>query len=84
MVIFVVTKDGFRELEVIIKTGFYPVWVGANVLSEHELGRYRNMDLDITNFSYEIDPADSEALTDALATIAEHHPGERVWLEYRP
>lgn len=41
MIIFVVTKEGFRELEPIIKTGKYPVWIGDNVLSEPELDRYR-------------------------------------------
>jgi len=84
MIIFAVTKEGFRELEPVIKTAKYPVWVGGNVLSESELDRYREMDIDITNFSYEIDPANDEELDGALATIAEHHPEERVWLECRP
>ncbi|MBT1065494.1 hypothetical protein KJY73_18045 [Bowmanella sp. Y26] len=84
MIIFAVTKEGFRELEAVIVTGKYPVWIGSNVLSESELASYREMDLDITNFSYEIDPANNEELDDALATIAEHHPNERVWLECRP
>ncbi|MFK8012019.1 MAG: hypothetical protein AB8B80_08275 [Marinicellaceae bacterium] len=84
MIIFAVTKEGFRELEPVIKTGKYPLWVGGSVLSESELGRYREMDIDITNFSYEIDPASDEELDDALATIAEHHPKERIWLECRP
>ncbi len=84
MIIFAVTKKGFQELESVITTGKYPVWIGSNVLSESELASYRKMDLDITNFSYEIDPANNEELDDALATIAEHHPNERVWLECRP
>jgi len=84
MIIFAVTKEGFRELEAVILTGKYPVWIGSNVLSESELAIYREMDLDITNFSYEIDPANNEVLDDALATIAEHHPNERIWLECRP
>jgi hypothetical protein len=83
MIIFAVTKEGFRELEPVIKTGKYPVWVGGNVLSESELDRYREMDIDITNFSYEIDPANDEELDDALVTIAEHYPKQRVWLECR-
>ena len=84
MIIFAVTKEGFRELEAVIVTGKYPIWIGGKVLSESELASYREMDLDITNFSYEIDPANYEVLDDALATVAEHHPNERVWLECRP
>ncbi|WP_020413314.1 hypothetical protein [Microbulbifer variabilis] len=84
MVIFATTKEGFRELETVIKTGKYLVWIGCNVLSASELDSYREMKLDITNFSYEIDPVNEEELNEALATIAEHHPGERVWLECRP
>ncbi|WP_428241541.1 hypothetical protein [Gynuella sp.] len=84
MIIFAVTKNGFLELETVIKSGLYPVWVGANVLSEEELSNYREMDIDITNFSYEIDPSNDEELDDALITVAEHHPGERVWLECKP
>lgn len=84
MVIFAVTKEGFRELEPVIKTGKYSVWTGGNVLNESELRSYREMDLDITNFNYEIDPAKDEELDNALATIAEHHPGQRVWLECKP
>jgi len=30
-----------------------------------------------------IDPANDEELDDALVTIEEHHPKERVWLECR-
>ena len=84
MVIFAVTKEGFREFESVIKTGKYPVWIGGDVLNESELDSYRKMDLDITSFSYQIDPSNDEELDDALTTIAEHHPGERVWLECRP
>lgn len=84
MIIFAVTKEGFRELEVVIRTGKYPVWIGGNILSESEIDSYRELDLDITNFSHKIDPANDEELDDALTTIAEHHPDERVWLECRP
>lgn len=84
MVIFVVTRKGFKELEPIIKSGKYPVWVGEGVLTETEIDEVRNMEVDLTNFSYEINPEDDEALDSALSTIAEHHPNQRVWLECKP
>jgi hypothetical protein len=83
MIIFAVTKEGFQELEPVIKTGKYPVWIGGNVLSESELDRYREMDINITSFRYVIDPANDEELDDALVTIEEHHPKERICLECR-
>ena len=81
MVIFAVTRNGYVELEPIIKSALYPVWVGGGVLNEQELDSLRSIDIDLTNFNYVIDPGDDSALDEALATIAEHHPNERVWIE---
>lgn len=84
MIIFAVTKEGFLELEPVIRTGSYHIWIGNNVLSDSELDSYRKMGVDITNFNYAIAPENKDELDGALETIAEHHPGERVWLECRP
>ncbi|MBB3060610.1 hypothetical protein [Microbulbifer rhizosphaerae] len=84
MIIFSVTRKGFKELEPIIKSGKYPVWIGGNVLSEEEVEAVRDENVSLTNFSYQIYPTDKEALEEALCTIAEHHPKERVWCECQP
>ncbi|WHI52368.1 hypothetical protein P3339_06185 [Microbulbifer sp. MLAF003] len=84
MVIFAVTRSGYTELEQIIRSALYPVWVGDGVLNEQEIDSLRSSDIDLTNFNYAIDPSDDSALDEALATIAEHHPNERVWLECLP
>jgi hypothetical protein len=84
MVIFAVTRKGYLELEPIIKSALYPVWVGGDVLNEQELDSLRSSNIDLTNFSYTIAPCDDRALDEALITIAEHHPNERVWLECLP
>ncbi len=84
MVIFVLSKEGFKELENIIHTGKYPVWVGGGVLSDIEISTVREKGVDLTGFSYLINPTDDETIKEVLEIIAEHHPGERVWLEYQP
>lgn len=84
MVIFALTRKGFEELESIIKSGDYPVWIGSNVLSGEEIEELRASNIPVTNFTYQIDPVDKEALLEALCTIAEHHPDERVWCECQP
>lgn len=81
MIIFAVTKEGFLDLEPVIKSAKCPVWVGGSVLTEEELVSYRVLGVDITNFNYVIDPGNNKELDGALVTISEHHPDERVWLE---
>ena len=61
MVIFVITREGFEELEEIIKTAQYPVWISANVLSKEELESVRLLGVEITNFTYEISLQDKHA-----------------------
>lgn len=84
MVVFVITREGYLELEQIIKTFNYPVWVGAGVLTTNECANLRSSGLDLTDFSYSINPNDIETILGALDTIAIHHPGHRIWLEYQP
>jgi hypothetical protein len=57
------------------------VWVGYGVLSESELAGLRSNGMEITNFTYSIDPSDHEKVLDAISVIEEHHPGERIWVE---
>lgn len=84
MVVFAITREGYLELEPIIKTLNYPVWVGAGVLSNSELAELRSLGLDLTNFSYSIEPNDMETILGALADISVHYPGHRIWLECQP
>lgn len=81
MVIFVITKDGYLELEPIIKTAKYPVWIGADILSSNEIANLRKDGVNLTDFSYSIEPSDFETIQDALGDISLHHPGHRIWLE---
>ncbi len=84
MVIFVITREGYLELESIIKTTKYPVWVSAGVLSSGELAQLREEGVFLTNFVYSIEPNDIVTINSALESISLHHPGHRVWLECTP
>lgn len=81
MVIFALTRSGFDEMEPTARERRAALWVNAGVLSDGEAARLRQDGLDLTVFAHAIDPADGDALESALATIAEHHPEERIWLE---
>jgi len=82
MVIFVATREGFKELELIILTGEYAVWIGDEVLLDKELDLIRDAGVYATNFLYVIDLNNQEVVNTALEYIALHHPDERVWLEW--
>ena len=84
MVIFAGTREGFKELEPIIRSGKYPVWIGAGVLIDDEINEIRNLGVQLTNFLYAIDLGNSEVVKETLESIALHHPNERVWLEVIP
>lgn len=82
MVIFVITKNGFNEIEDFIKNYQSPVWVGDGVLSVNELDELRKSGLDITNFNYQIDKENEDEILGAIETIKEHHPGHSIWTEH--
>lgn len=84
MIIFASTKKGYSELESLVLSSKYPVWIGKGVLSDEEMSLVREKGVNLTHFNHEIDVRNELELRGALQTIAEHHPGERVWLECQP
>lgn len=81
MVIFITTRNGYEEIKPLIFSQQYPVWVGDGVLSQEELDAIRMSGVELTHFSYSINPENSDQVEAALNTISDHHPGQRVWLE---
>jgi hypothetical protein len=57
------------------------LWLSAGLLTAEELSRSRDRGIKVTDFAHEIRSDDLDALTDAVSTIKEHHPGESVWIE---
>jgi len=84
MVILIATRNGYDELKPIIFSGMYPVWVGADVLSQEEIDAIRELGVYLTNFCYSINVENFYEIEGAVNTINQHHPDERVWLEWLP
>lgn len=79
MVYLALTPQGFRELLDASEDANTPVWCSADALSEAEFERLERGN--ITRFTYSLADANMATIQDALATIEEHHPGERIWVE---
>lgn len=83
MVILILTKEGFSELGYFAGESKCPIWLNHGVLSQTEIDSFRKKGFNITNFYHEILLDDYEALKEALCTISEHHPDERIWVEFQ-
>jgi hypothetical protein len=83
MVIFVLTKVGFSDVSALAKEGNIPLWLNQGVLTQTEIDALRAIGLDVTDFTYKIDPKNEVQISEAIHTISEHHPGERIWVEFQ-
>lgn len=81
MVFFALTKAGFDEVETFIRNTECAVWINAGVLTELEQSAMRQEGVELTAFFDRIDSSNQVAIDEAVVTIAQHHPGERVWME---
>lgn len=61
--------------------GSAAVWVNEGVLSPEEMASLRRDGVDLTSISHPLDTGDPDWLVGVLATIVEHHPGQRIWVE---
>jgi hypothetical protein len=79
MVFLAISKEGLAEALQLVGPVGDAVWCGSNAISEDE-DRSR-ADSNLSRFVYPIDGSDGAAIADAMQTIEEHHPGERIWVE---
>lgn len=84
MVFLAITPIGLQQALRMSHVEVTHIWCGANCLPqvkfdevEFDQGSYQSL----TRLDYELSQADKAALADALDSIAEHHPGEIVWIE---
>ena len=57
------------------------IWCGSDLVTEQEHANLLAHGVDITRLSYALQNADVKLIRRAVDTIAEHHPGEPVWIE---
>ena len=79
MVYLALTPQGLRDILDASEATKAPIWCSADALSEAEFEKLERDN--ITRFTYSFAHADNTTIQEALATIEEHHPGERVWIE---
>jgi len=83
MVFFVLTRTGYEELlNRFGKMVPNPLWANKDVFSADELDEMRQQGSEVTNFTYIVNIQDSVEIAEAVQTIQEHHPGQRVWVEF--
>jgi hypothetical protein len=77
MVFLAITPNGLSEA--LRLAAGSPVWCGADAIAEQEFTELRGRN--VTRFIYSLMDQGPQVLADAVATIREHHPAERLWVE---
>ena len=83
MIFFVLTENGFKEVEQLFQGGNVILWLNKGILESGEINELRKIGMDITNFTYYINPDNKQEVLGALSTISEHHPDQSIWTEYK-
>jgi hypothetical protein len=76
MVFLALTPGGL--VEALALASGSPVWCCASAITEAEFAARRSPNL--TRFAYFVSSS-SSCIAEAVVTINEHHPNERVWVE---
>ncbi|MBB3274711.1 MULTISPECIES: hypothetical protein [unclassified Pseudoxanthomonas] len=79
MVFLARTRSGLREALDLAAAAGGAVWCSAAAISENDFRSHQGVPL--TRFSDSISFAHVEDIARTIATIDEHHPGVRIWLE---
>lgn len=51
MIIFAITREGYFQVEPLVKSASYILWVGEGVLTQEEIKNLRERDIDVTDIS---------------------------------
>lgn len=76
MIYLAITREGLREA-VRRATAEDAIWCGSDAISETDYAALE--DVNLSRFVYGF--GDRSRVDEALATIEEHHPGQRIWME---
>ncbi len=80
MVFLAITEQGLKEAILLAKANNFPIWCGADTVSNAEYAVLNG--LNISRFDYSLFGESIDVIQDAITTILEHHPNdERIWVE---
>ena len=57
------------------------LWLGADAIDPEEHACLVKSVLNITRFAYPLSGASEATLLQSIATVAQHHPGETIWVQ---
>jgi hypothetical protein len=79
MIFLALTRSGLDEAIELCECVDGVIWCGSDAISDNE---FRDLSgLTVTRFTFPLEGADADTIADVLATIADHHPGEKIWIE---
>jgi hypothetical protein len=83
MIFFALTPSGLKEAIGLATQRDAAVWCSADAISESDFKKYVSEPehISITRFTQSFAHASSVDVGDAVATIVEHHPSEKIWME---
>lgn len=79
MVFLAISPEGLQHALQLASGANLPIWCGTDAISDVEYAKLAGRN--VSRFIYPLREASAEVLQDAVDTIAEHHPGEPVWVE---
>ena len=80
MVFLAITPEGLQRALQLAGDAGLPIWCGSDAISDTDYGKLAGRN--VSRFVYPLLSASAETLQGAIDTIAEHHPGEPVWVEH--
>jgi hypothetical protein len=81
LVYLIITRHGYSDLKNKFTESQNSFWIAGNILTKVEIVSHWAANANLTILNKEIDIKAPDKIEDALHDIAEHHPGETIWLE---
>ena len=82
MVFLVLTRAGYEDVKGHLRTAAGTIlWINQDIASPNELSDLRATGVSVTNFTRLLGIDDEAAVNEALFTIKDHHPNNRIWVE---
>lgn len=81
MVYLAISRRGLAEALLAANPAGHSVWCGSDAISDEEYQARKPKN--VSRFIFPLQTAEPGEIAGALATIAEHHPNETIWVESR-